>query len=274
MQSLQVTMDQRPRVVVVHGSGHILIRICKDIMQFSQRLLDALGAQGQWDATAIERKLNQMSTMIEGYHACFDGIWFSGFVRMGQEGPVEMITTCEVRAVSNGGCDVNCLTKLLMFNSRCLLLQASMEALVHVVDHANKCYKADCLGWRDVISSVHNLLTRRDLERFAALCYDVHNAVEGKYYLYKHWQSSFLGHPTYIRIRNGVEGHEEDVWSNNKSWGGGIESNGRREYFLAYHQWIVYAGWLLFCPDEAARYRQFKVCVYASFLHHLVLIIG
>jgi hypothetical protein len=149
-----------------------------------------------------------------------------------------------------------------------------MEALVHVVDHVNKHYKANCWGWRDVISSAHNLLTCRDLERFPALCNDGHDAVEGEYHLNKNWQSSFLGCPTYIWIRNGVEGHKEDKESDNESWGGGVKSNGRRKYFLAYHQWIVYAEWLLFHPDKAARYCQFKVCAYASFLHHHVLIIG
>ncbi len=102
MQSLQVNMDQQPRLVVVYGSGRILNKFCKDIMQFSQWLLDVLGNQG-WDAVAIEGQLNQMSSMIEEHHACFDGIWFSGFVRMGQGGPLEMITTSKVRAVSNGG---------------------------------------------------------------------------------------------------------------------------------------------------------------------------
>ncbi len=85
-------------------------------MQFSQRLLNALGDQGQWDAAAIKHKLNQMLTMIKGYHEHFNGNWFSGFVRMGQGGPGEMITTRELSAVSNGGHDVNCSTKPLFFN--------------------------------------------------------------------------------------------------------------------------------------------------------------
>jgi hypothetical protein len=136
---------------------------------------------------------------------------------MGQEGQVEMITICKVRTVSNRGHDVNCSTKMLTFNSHCCLSQASVEALVHVVDHANKRYEADCSGWRDVISSAHNLLTCYDLERFGALCNDGHDAIEGEYYPYEHWQSSFPGHPIYIQIRNGVEGHEEDEGTNNKS---------------------------------------------------------
>jgi hypothetical protein len=77
-------MDQCPRVVVVHGSGQILNRVCEDIMQFSQWLVDVLGNQGQWNAMAIKSKLNQMVSMIKEYHEYFDGIWFSGFVRMGQ----------------------------------------------------------------------------------------------------------------------------------------------------------------------------------------------
>jgi hypothetical protein len=115
-----------------------------------------------------------------------------------------------------------------------------MDALVHVVDHTNKFFEAHHLGWRDVISSAHDLLTFRDLGRSAALCNNGHDAVESEYYLYKNWQSSFLGCPTYIWIRNGVEGHEEVVGSNNEgsndeNWGGSIKSTGGCKYFLAYH---------------------------------------
>ncbi len=84
-----------------------------------------------------------------------------------------------------------------------------MNALVHVVDHTNECLEADHLGWRDVISSANDLLTHRDLGRFTALCNGGYDAVEGEYYLYKNWQFSFLGRPTYHWIRNGVKGHEE-----------------------------------------------------------------
>ncbi len=67
-----------------------------------------------------------------------------------------------------------------------------------MVDHTNESYKANRLGWEDVISDARKLLTLRDLERFAALCNDAHDAVEGEYHLYKEWQLSFLGRPTYI----------------------------------------------------------------------------
>jgi hypothetical protein len=77
-------------------------------MQSFQRLLDALGSQG-WNAAPILGQLKLMSSMIEERHECFKGIWFSGFVRMGQGGSLEMITTCKVCAVSNGGGDSNCL---------------------------------------------------------------------------------------------------------------------------------------------------------------------
>jgi hypothetical protein len=101
VQSLQVIMDQRQRVVVVRGSGQILDRLCKDIMQSSQWLLDALGNQG-WNAAAIEGQLKLMSSMIKEHHEHFKGIWFSGFSRMGQGGPLEMLTTCKVHTVSTG----------------------------------------------------------------------------------------------------------------------------------------------------------------------------
>jgi hypothetical protein len=149
-----------------------------------------------------------------------------------------------------------------------------MEALVCVVDHANEWYETDCLGWGNVISSAHNLLTCRDLYRFASLCNDGYDAIQGEYYFYEHWQSLFAGCPAYIQIRNGVEGHEEDKESNNKSWGGSNDTKGRCKYLLAYHQWIAYFEWLQFCPEEASRYRQFEVCAYAAFLHRLMSIIG
>ncbi len=102
LQSLRVTMDQRQQVVVVHGSGQILNRVCKDIMQYSQQLLDALGNQG-WNVAAIKGQLKLMLFMIKEHHEHFKGVWLSGFVRMGQGGPLEMITTWEVHGVSNGG---------------------------------------------------------------------------------------------------------------------------------------------------------------------------
>jgi hypothetical protein len=157
-----------------------------------------------------------------------------------------------------------------MLHSHHHLLQASMNALVHIVDHANKHFEANCLEWRDVITSANDMLTCHDLGRFAALCNNGHESMEGKYYLYENWQFLFLGRSNYIRIRNGVKGHKEVEGSNyigrdNKSWGGLTESTGGRKYFLAYHQWIAYFEWLQFCLEEVARYRQFEVCVYAFY---------
>ncbi len=76
-----------------------------------------------------------------------------------------------------------------------------------------------------------------------------------------------------------VKGHMEvegrdDVGSNNKSWGGSIESTGGRKYFLAHHQWIWYFEWLQLRPEEVARCHQFEVCAYATFLNCCVLISG
>jgi hypothetical protein len=71
-------------------------------MQSSQWPLDALGSQG-WNVAVIKGQLEIMSSMIEEHHECFTGIWFSEYVRMGQGGPLEMITTLEVRAVSSWG---------------------------------------------------------------------------------------------------------------------------------------------------------------------------
>jgi hypothetical protein len=125
-----------------------------------------------------------------------------------------------------------------------------------------------------MINSAHNPLTCRDLHRFASLCNDGYDAIQDQYYLYEHWQSSFIEHPAYIWIRNGVEGHEEDKEDNNKSWGGSNNTKGGCEYFLAYHQWITYFKWLQFHPEEASKYCQFKVGAFVAFLHCIVSIIG
>ncbi len=70
-------------------------------MEYSKRLLDALGNQGL-NARAIKDVVDQMSDMIEEYHESFKGIWFSRFVQVGREGPLRMITTPAVHVVSYG----------------------------------------------------------------------------------------------------------------------------------------------------------------------------
>jgi hypothetical protein len=55
------------------------------------------------ECRAIKGQLEIMSSMIKEHHEHFTGIWFSGFVRVGQGGPLEMITTREVHAVSSWG---------------------------------------------------------------------------------------------------------------------------------------------------------------------------
>jgi hypothetical protein len=157
-------------------------RVCKDIMQFSQQLLDALINQ-EWSAAAIDSQLNQMSSMIEEHHACFDGVWFSGFVRMGQGGPLEMITTCKVRTVSNGGRDSKCLNIAANILFTSLLVAGQYGCPCMCGGHTNKCFEANRSGWRDVISNANDLLTCHDLGRFLALGNNGHKSVEGEYNL-------------------------------------------------------------------------------------------
>jgi hypothetical protein len=60
-----------------------------------------------------------------------------------------------------------------------------MNGLVNVMDHVNKCFEVNCLGWRDVIRRANDLLTCRDLGWFAALCNEGYDAMEGEDYFYK-----------------------------------------------------------------------------------------
>jgi hypothetical protein len=94
-------MDRCQRVVVVCGNGKIFNSIREEFLEYSQRLLDALDNQG-WNAMAIKDVVNQMSNMMEEYHESFEDIWFSGFVLVGQEGLLKMLTTRAVHAVSYG----------------------------------------------------------------------------------------------------------------------------------------------------------------------------
>jgi hypothetical protein len=76
-------MDQCQSVVVVHGSGQNLNRLCEDIMQSSQWLLDALGSQG-WNAAVIEGQLDLMSSMIEERYEYFKGVCLVDFLEWGE----------------------------------------------------------------------------------------------------------------------------------------------------------------------------------------------
>jgi hypothetical protein len=135
-------------------------------MQSSQWLLDALGNQG-WNAATIKGQLKLMSSMIEEHNAGFKGIWFSGFVRMGQEGPLEMIATRKVCAVSNGEGVSKCLNIITNVLFTLSFVTGFYERLCTC---CGSCKQANHSGWRDVISSANDLLTHRDLGRFANLC--------------------------------------------------------------------------------------------------------
>jgi hypothetical protein len=97
-----------------------------------------------------------------------------------------------------------------------------MSTLVHVVGHANECFEADCSGWRDVISSAHDLLTHCDLGRFEALCNESYDAMEGGYHLYKNWQ--FCSLDALLRFGSEMESRVTRKTKRATTWGATMET--------------------------------------------------
>jgi hypothetical protein len=114
MQSLQVTINQRQRVVVVHGIGKfIMARGQRVVVKFNQESLDALCAallahaerlnsllEPSWpNAEKVHEDMYDMvdTLMIHGV----DQKWFSAFAKIGRM--EEMVTSQEICAVRWGG---------------------------------------------------------------------------------------------------------------------------------------------------------------------------
>ena len=90
-------------------------KLCNDIAACAKDLQEACnGNTNQNDANIATRRshfdgydfVNVMSLLQASIMSCqraLDGAWFSGFIKVGMNGKREMVTTTEIRKVSDGG---------------------------------------------------------------------------------------------------------------------------------------------------------------------------
>jgi hypothetical protein len=149
---------------------------------------------------------------------------------------------------------------LIVINS----LQATMNATTHAINNAHECYDNDLDEWGEVIEAASELLTCKDVRRFANLCKAGHRDVGSREYdCVEEYNSSFATRPTYYVIRRGVLEDDEDVWEDEENphmpFNGEERYTSGRQYLLAYHQWYGYMEWLRQRPRDMRRYRKFEV---------------
>jgi hypothetical protein len=149
---------------------------------------------------------------------------------------------------------------LIVINS----LQATMNAITHAVDKAHECYDNDPDEWGEVIEAASELLTCKDVRRFANLCNMGHRDVGScEYNRVEEYNSSFTTRPTYYVIRHGVLEDDKDMWEDEENPHVPFEGEERYtsscQYFLAYHQWYGYMEWLRQWPRDMWRYRKFEI---------------
>jgi hypothetical protein len=143
-------------------------------------------------------------------------------------------------------------------------LQATMNAITRAVDKAHECYNNDPDEWGKVIEAASELLTRKDVRRFANLCNAGHRDVGScEYDCVEEYNSSFATRRTYYVIRRGVLEDDKDMWEDEKNLHVPFKREERytsgHQYFLAYHQWYGYMEWLRQRPRNMRWYRKFEV---------------
>jgi hypothetical protein len=99
------------------------------------------------------------------------------------------------------------------------------------------------------------------MRRFKALCNDNYSLCYDDHHLYEEWEEVFRARPKYISIMSGLVTEEEEREMNGKEnhVNDGLDEGCSQEFFLAYHQLVVYHCWLSFCLDEAALFQRFEV---------------
>ena len=127
-------------------------------------------------------------------------------------------------------------------------------------------YPANAEGWRTAIQLLRELATEKDVKRLNAYCED---SRYNKYLggddseIYETWIRAFRGENLYYLISYGISGHEdwepeeEDPFYHFKRDG----DNTRFKYYLTYHQWNAFQGWLTNHPAARENFHQFKVSV-------------
>ena len=113
------------------------------------------------------------------------------------------------------------------------------------------CYPANAEGWGTVIQLLHGLATEKDVKMLNTYCKnDKYNKYLGDddSEIYKSWSHTFQGERLYYLIRYVISGCEDWEPDAEETYYYGFdreEDNTGYEYYLVYHQWNTFQGWLL-----------------------------
>ncbi len=80
--------------------------------------------------------------------------------------------------------------------------------------------------------------------------------------IYESWSRAFRGERLYYLIRYGINGCEDWEPEAEEPYYNGFdreEDNTGYEYYLAYHQWNAFQGWLSNHSEARESFNQFKV---------------
>jgi hypothetical protein len=140
-----------------------------------------------------------------------------------------------------------------------------MQAIMRTKEHAMDRYPANAKGWGTAIQLLHELATEKDVERLNTYC---ENNKYNKYLgdddseIYESWSRAFQGEHLYYLIRYGISGREDwepEVGEPYYYGFGREEDNTGYEYYLAYHHWNAFQGWLANHSEACESFNQFKV---------------
>ncbi len=136
-----------------------------------------------------------------------------------------------------------------------------MRMKEHVMDRC----PANAKGWGTASQLLHELATEKDVKRLNAYC---ENNKYNKYLgdddseIYESWSRVFQGERLYYLIHYGISGQEDWEPEAGEPYYYGFdreEDNTGCEYYLLYHQWNPFQGWLANHSEARESFNQFEV---------------
>ena len=125
-------------------------------------------------------------------------------------------------------------------------------------------YPTNTKGWGTAIQLLHELATEKDVKRLNAYCknnkYDKYLGDDDSE-IYETWSRAFRGERLYYLIRYGISGHEEWEPEAEEQYYcfDRDEDNTGYGFYLAYHQWNAFQGWLVNHSKAHKNFNQFEV---------------
>jgi hypothetical protein len=127
-----------------------------------------------------------------------------------------------------------------------------MSALMEVVSlaHENMCIE----GFAELIDSIKELLTRRDVDRFSKLCGRVSCVGRSEYELCEMYDEHLVdGETRFVQVSIGMMTDEQDL--DDEAIGcGDYASEMGRVYFRLFHQMSAYCAYLEHCSAQENEY--------------------